>query len=178
MQECKKIANGERFLVLGLICYCCDKTGTDAYQRNPLELFSFTFCLFNCQCRYKTTAWCTLGYIPDFDNMSSATHCFSHGGFIGKSQSICNFHKCLETILNPLQTNQGNNTPIYANVCFGDKVALCHVFFLVAYVMGDGLSSDKMCGQFLGYLNVNRLNRVCNVPFTSSDDPEYNCEQI
>jgi len=60
VQECKKLAKGERFVVLGLICYC-DKTGTDVYQRNSLEPFSFTFCLFNCQCRYKTAAWCTLG---------------------------------------------------------------------------------------------------------------------
>jgi len=107
--------------------------------------------------------------------MSTATHCISCGGFVGKSQSIHNFHKCLEIILNPLQSNQGNNTPIYANIHFGDKVALCHVFSL-ACVMGDGLSSDKMCGCFLGYSNVSRLSRVYNVPFSSSDDPEYNHE--
>ncbi len=46
VQECAKIANGEHFLVLGLICYC-DKTGTDVYQQNSLEPFSFTFCIFN-----------------------------------------------------------------------------------------------------------------------------------
>jgi len=84
VQEYKKLAKGERFVVLGLVCYC-DKTGTDVYQRNSLEPFSFTFCLFNHQCRYKTAAWHTLGYIPDFENMSTATHCISQGGFVGKS---------------------------------------------------------------------------------------------
>jgi len=49
VEECATIANGERFLVLGLICYC-DKTGTDIYQRNSLEPFSFTFCIFNREC--------------------------------------------------------------------------------------------------------------------------------
>jgi len=44
--------------------------------------------------------------------------------------------------------------------------------------MGDGLSSDKMCGRFLGYSNVNRLSRVCNVSFAESDDPECNCERM
>jgi len=44
VSECARIANGERFLVLGLICYC-DKTGTDVYQCNSLEPFSFTFCV-------------------------------------------------------------------------------------------------------------------------------------
>jgi len=46
VRECAKIAKGEHFLVLGLICYC-DKTGTDVNQRNSLEPFSFTFCVFN-----------------------------------------------------------------------------------------------------------------------------------
>jgi len=127
VQECAQLANGEHFLVLGLVCYC-DRTGTDVYQRNSLEPFSFTFCLFNQECRYKTSAWHTLGYIPDFENMLSATHCVSCGGFIGKSQSIHNFHMCLEIILNPLIDDQGLTKPIYANVQFGDKVALCHIF--------------------------------------------------
>jgi len=48
----------------------------------------------------------------------------------------------------------------------------------MAYVMGDGLSSDKMCGRFLGNSQVNRLSRVCNVSFTDSDDPHCNCEHI
>ncbi len=136
VQECAQIANGERFLVLGLICYC-DKTGMDVNQRNALEPFSFSFCLFNWECRYKTNAWRTHGYIPDFENMSSATHCVSRGGFTGKSQSIRNFHLCLETILSPLIDDQGLTKPIYANVWFGDKVALCHIFslLLMSWVM-------------------------------------------
>jgi len=46
VKECEKIAKGERFVILGIVCYC-DKTGTDIYQRNALEPFSFTFCVFN-----------------------------------------------------------------------------------------------------------------------------------
>ncbi len=44
--------------------------------------------------------------------------------------------------------------------------------------MGDGLSSDKMCGHYLGYSNVNQLSRVCNISFSNSDNPECNCERI
>jgi len=110
--------------------------------------------------------------------MSSANHCISRSGYIGKSRSTRNFHCCLEAILNPLENNQGVSKPIYANVCFGDKVALCRIFFPLAYVMGDGLSSDKMCGRFLGYSKVNRLSRVCNVSFEDSDNPDFCCKQI
>jgi len=35
VHECAKIAKGESFLVLGLICYC-NKTGTDVYLQNSL----------------------------------------------------------------------------------------------------------------------------------------------
>ncbi len=48
----------------------------------------------------------------------------------------------------------------------------------MAYVMGDGLSSNKMCGRFLGYSQVHQLSRVCNVSFANSDNPHYNCERI
>ena len=128
VEECAKIAKGERFLVLGLIFYC-DKTGTDVNQRNSLEPVSFTFCLFNRQCRYKTAAWRTLGYIPDLENMSSAMHSVSRGGFIGKSRSCRNFHACLEVLLSPLIGGQGKDIAIHANVRFGDMVALCRIFF-------------------------------------------------
>jgi len=141
------------------------------YQRNSLEPFLFTFCLFNQECRYKTSAWHTLGYIPDFENMSSATHCVSRGGFIGKSQSCHNFHSCLEVLLNPLIGDQGKSTPIYVNIWFGDKVALCCIFFPVAYVMGDGLvpikcvvnfwdiqMSTKLAGVMLHFMTLTTLS--------------------
>ena len=109
--------------------------------------------------------------------MSSASHCVSRSGYQGKSQSIRNFHACLDVILEPFFSNQGNTEAIYANIHFGDKVAVCH-FSPMAYVVGDGHSSDKMCGHFLGYSQVHQLSRVCNVSFANSDNPHYNCEQI
>jgi len=75
-----------------------------------------------------TKLWHTLGYIPDLENMSSATHCVSRGGFIGKSQSCQNFHACLEALINLFIGDQGKTTPIYANIWFGDMVALCQIF--------------------------------------------------
>jgi len=125
--ECAKIAKGEHFLVFGPICYC-DKTGTDVYQQNSLEPFSFTFCVFNQECRYKSNAWHTLGQIPDLDSLLSASHCTCHAGYKGKSCSICNFHSCLEDIVGPLIDDQGFSKPIYANVCLEIRL-LCVEFF-------------------------------------------------
>ena len=69
--ECKQMAGNEDFLVLGVILYC-DKTGTDVYQRAGLEPLSFTFTIFNCECRYRSEAWCVLRYVPDIEMKSSA----------------------------------------------------------------------------------------------------------
>jgi len=69
--ECKQMAGNEDFLVLGVILYC-DKTGTDVYQRAGLEPLSFTFTIFNCECRYRFEAWCVLRYVPDIEMKSSA----------------------------------------------------------------------------------------------------------
>jgi len=44
--------------------------------------------------------------------------------------------------------------------------------------MGDGLSSDEICGQFLGYSNVNRVSRVCDALYLDSDNPECNCQRL
>jgi len=84
-----------------------------------------------------TKLWHTLGYIPDLENMSSAIHYVSWGGFIGKSRSCQNFQGCLEALINPLIGDQGKTTPIYANIWFGDMVALCRIFpqLLMSWVM-------------------------------------------
>jgi len=65
-EECKAIAGDEPFLILGVVMYC-DKTGTEVYQHAGLEPVSFTFTIFNQECRYKSEAWHVLGYIPDLD---------------------------------------------------------------------------------------------------------------
>jgi len=82
--------------------------------------------------------------------MSSATHCVSRGGYIGKSRSIRNFHKCLETIINPLINDQGATNPIYANVRFGDKVSLCRIFSLLHMLWVMVLVQTKCVEGFWG----------------------------
>jgi len=121
---------------IGLICYC-SKTGTDVYQRNSLGPFSFSFCLFNRECRYKTSAWHRLGYIPDYENMSSATHSISRGGFIGKIRPCRNFHSCLKVLLNPLIDSQGKNHQFMLIFGLETKLPYVKYFFqlLMSWVM-------------------------------------------
>ena len=97
-KTCSKIAGTEKFLILGVICYC-DKTGTDVNQRNSLEPLSFTFTIFNRKCRYRTSSWRLLGYLPDFDIKSKASKSIGRSSSVGRRQATRNYHRCLEQLL-------------------------------------------------------------------------------
>jgi len=135
----------------------------------------FLLPLFNLECRYKTASWHTLGSFWQYVLFN--TLCLIRW-IHWESWSICNFHKCLEVILNPLINDQGTTNPIHASICFWDKGALCCTFFPAAHVIGDGLSSNNMCGCFLGYSNVIKIGTVCIVSFDESDDSESSWECI
>jgi len=54
-------------------------------------------------------------------------------------------------ILQSFIANQGINLPIYATVRIGNYVAHHQVFFPLAFVIGDGLSGDQLCGRYKNY---------------------------
>ncbi len=172
-KQCSKLAGQEKFLILGVICYC-DKTGTDVNQRNPLEPFTFTFTIFNRKCRYKTNAWRLLGFIPNFEAKSNASKSYGRSSAVGRGRSTRNYHRCLYNLLQPLIQNQGIVDPIYMNVRIGDLVERCRIFFPLAFVIGDALSSDRMCGRYQAY-SVPRMCRACDVPYSECDNTEYQC---
>jgi len=42
-------------------------------------------------------------------------------------------------------------------------------------MIGDSLSQDHMCGQYLAYANVQRLSQACDVTVEESEDPNHVC---
>jgi len=48
--------------------------------------------------------------------------------------------------------------------------------FFLAFVIGDGISSDQLCGQYKNYSpNVARISQTCDVPFQECDNPNWKC---
>jgi len=176
-EECKAIAGDEDFLILGVILYC-DKTGTDVYQRAGLEPMSFTFTIFNRECRYRSESWRVLGYVPDLEMKSSAYKAKQRLGLVGKGRPCHNYHTCLHKIAYSLKMNQGKDESIREWVRIGDYVAFKRIFFPLAYIIGDSQSQDKMCGRYLAYANVARMCRACDVSPEDSDNPYHNCNFI
>ncbi len=89
----------------------------------------------------------------------------------------CNYHQCLAVILQSFIKHQGKDIPIYGTVRIGNFVAHCHLFFPLAFVIGNGLSGDQLCGCYKNYSpNVARLSCTCNVTFNESDNPSWQCQ--
>ena len=90
-----------------------------------------------------------------------------------------NYHTCLSVILQSFKSNQGKNVPIHGYICIGNHVAQCRLFFPLAFVIGDGLSGDQLCGRYKNYSpRVAWLSHACNVSFDNSDDPHWKCNYL
>jgi len=76
--------------------------------------------------------------------------------------------------------HQEKDIPSYGTtVRIGNFVAHCHLFFPLAFVIGNGLSGDQLCGCYKNYsLNIARLSCTCNVSFNESDNPNWQCQCI
>jgi len=112
-----------------------------------------------------------LGFIPNLEHKSSAAITCGCSSLIGKGRASRNYHQCLSQILSLLSHNQGLQKPIYGSIQIGDIVARRHLFFPVAFIIGDALTGDQLCGQYRNYsLNVIHLSQCCDVNFTESNN--------
>jgi len=64
--------------------------------------------------------------------------------------------------------NQGKDEPIYVWIRIREKLSLS--VFLFAFMNGESLSQDRMCGCYLAYVNILRLCCAWNVTPEESDD--------
>jgi len=175
---CEIKAKGEPYMMLPVIGYI-DKTGTDVNQRNKLEPFSFTLSILNRSCHFTSKAWRVLGFIPDLEHKSSAAITRGRSGPIGKGKATRNYHRCLSQILSSLSRNQGLQEPIYGSIRIGDQVARRCLFFPVAFIIGDALSGDQLCGHYRNYSpNVIHLSQCCDVTFNESDNVKWQCHYL
>ena len=168
------IAGDEPFYIYPVIMYV-DKTGTDAYQRYGLEPLIFTTAALNRSARNKPSAWRALGFIPDLQISSKASKTKDSATHSGVGRPTRNYHTVLRTILSSFQRCQGIITPVYGHVRIGDQTSYRRLFFPLAYVIGDALSGDRLCGRTGGYTNVARISRSCLCSFAQADDPDHVC---
>jgi hypothetical protein len=78
------------------LIFCIDKTGTDAFQRHPLEPLMFTLALICRHMREKAGAWRHAGFVPKVSDYDTSV----------EGLQMC--HDCLSAILADLKELQEN----------------------------------------------------------------------
>lgn len=145
--------------VLPLVIYM-DKTGTDMYQRYPLEPVMFTLSIFRRAIREKEQSWRHLGFIPDLTSCTQKDDDGSNScGANSTTKSVQLYHDCLRAILSRLVSLQKN--PPVVTLDFGGNKQRCALILPVSIVTGDQLSQDKNCGRKAVASGAGRLHRSC-----------------
>ena len=158
------VKNLEEEFLLPLVFYV-DETGTDAFQRYPLEPFMFTFGNIRREVREKASSWRHAGFIPKVGTQKDPT--------VGLQM----YHDCLAEILSDLVELQAN--PPLVTVNLGGIKKQVRLVLQVAFVMGDQKSQDKLCGR----KNTNtggagRVHRGCMCSFPHASDTTKECKPV
>ena len=141
-----------------------------------LEPVLFTPTLLNQKARNKSTSWRCLGYIPAFDQKSSAGKASEGNTINSHGRSTRNYHKCLEAVLKSFFEAMGE--PFITFVRCGNMVKKVELVLVFAYVIGDAKSQDNLCGRYNNYVNTTRICRACDCPKQELDNPYYECTFI
>ena len=161
--------------LLVLILYQ-DKTGISAVQRHGLEPVMFTFANFKEEFRNQCeSSWRHLGFIPDYKQMYSQDELKTNQS--SKGRNARNHHKIQRVILEPLvQLQKGL---FQAFITIGNMARYMHVLTPVAFIIGDTLSQDTLCGRVPTYTKkVRRSHRACYCRYYDLADPHHKCQWV
>ena len=149
------------------IVFYVDKCHIDNKGNFSLEPVLITSTIFDRKTRNLPSAWRYIGMIKDIKNKKNSP----------KGQSVRNFHAQLTTILGDLiQTQQNGGFHHYLKLGNLNKHIL--VKTPIAFVIGDCLSNDSMCGRYGGFTLMYRICRTCNCSWWNSDDPTIKCNWL
>jgi hypothetical protein len=150
--------------LLPLIFYI-DETGTDAFQRYPLEPLMFTFAVIRRHMREKSGAWRHAGFVPKVSNYDSSL------------EGLQMYHECLSAILVDLEELQAN--PPFVELNLGGMKKRVRLILEVAFVMGDQKSQDNLCGRKLSNSGgAARIHRGCMCSFLHGSDSSTKCQPV
>ena len=129
------VTDPQRQFLLPLIFYI-DETGTDVFQRYPLEPLMFTFGILRNSIRERSSSWRHAGFIPKVAKAKTSI------------ESLQLYHDCMAMILSTLKPIQDN--PPLEWLQFGDEAPVQKELIIqVCFMMGDQKSQDNLNGRKL-----------------------------
>ena len=167
-----------------LILYA-DKTGTDHFQRYPLEPWMFTTALIRRNHRQNADNWRHIGFIPPVEEFDDTTDTADDDAevdpmhFKGTShQNLQLYHDFLYSILTDLRGFQTSIPEMNVNLGGIRKTVRVHIH--VATILGDQLSQDTVCGRIGNNTSTaGRVHRACMCSAShASDAVAQSCKEL
>ena len=145
-------------------------------MKTSLEPLVCTSTILNQSARQSEKNWFVIGYIPNLEHTSSAKRRVSKLKQKNRSLSVRDYHMCLRVLLEPLKDLQSQNPVMKFRR--GDQVAHYRIIAPVATVLGDNLSSNKLCGKMDNKTSPVRMSRMCFTGFEDSDQVPHCCNHV
>lgn len=136
------------------LIFYTDKTGTGSSMEGTysLEPFVFTLGILRMEFREQPGAWRHLGFIPPCNKP-----------YVSSEYNLQFYHNCLSIMFEDIRMCQ--QEPLLCTLKIGSRVYHVRLVIEIAFVMGDQLSQDRLCGRRLVHSGAGRIHRGC---FTSS----------
>jgi hypothetical protein len=140
-----------------------DATGNDNKESSSLEPVMIGSGLLKSSFNGDHRSRFIIGYIPCLTKKKATP---------GKRKkkfgaSVRDYHKCMSILMEPLV--QAQKDPPLLDMLLGDQVRRVQLIVVMAVILGDGKSTDMLCGRVMSHTNTLRLSRAT---FTPSDSAE------
>ena len=144
-----------------------DKTGVDKQQKYSLEPLVATSSILSAKAKRKSSNWFVIGFIPNLEDVARTD----------SSAGVRDYHRCLSALLKPLAEMQ--RCPPKMTARRGTQLNLVKLILPVSTVMGDNLSSNKLCGRVHNNgPSSPRMSRRCLTTYSDCDNVPHPCHLI
>ena len=150
-----------------------DGIAIDKQGKHSLTPLNMTLGIFNTATRRLPEAWETLYFHPSakFANNSSA----DTAKITDREANLINLHTGLAKALQSFKELCDNPFPLqWDHLPYAGKKWSVKMRFAIAYVIGDTVEHDKLCGRMGAYHNVKGLCCHCTCPIELSINTYFN----
>jgi hypothetical protein len=153
-----------------------DKTGVGQMQgKYTLEPVMFTLAVLRRHIREKADAWRHLGFIPKHNSGTGSED--EEENEADAEERLAVYHELLSLILESLEKYQ--RTPPLLHIRLFGQMVHVRPIFEVAFVIGDQLSQDHLCGRKkINSGGAGRAHRSCNCGYETAGCCEEQCQPV
>jgi hypothetical protein len=150
---------------LGILNFV-DASNYDRGDRLCTEMVAYTLTLFNRSRRYQSSAWRSMGSLPNFKKT----------GHKSADEKVLDYHYILESILADLENIQKCGGLLFPLKYKGTYHMVRFLPYILA-LLGDTPGQNALCGKMKS-CSAKRLCRYCDIPKKKLSDPWFKSNLI